>query len=98
MSRQFTLSQDIIEIIANHVGPKCHYITSNQKQRSDDIVKVTSIICRNCLSVGIACSMKQNNRLQYLRCHLGLFLYKNNSIKIDTNDIKKINNYNLPEN
>jgi len=101
LSRVVCFPQEIIEKIGCYLVPKHHYITHGIKMRTDDgdldNVNKTRLICRNCLAIGIALCLKQNNCLPYLRCHIGYFIQTSHCDTLEPNELLQILDSELPE-
>ncbi len=76
MSRVVGFPQEVLEIIGSYVACPFHTVIGTAKGRGweeEGYSRTTRTLCRHCLSIGIACGLAEDERLPYLRCHMGYF-------------------------
>ena len=76
MSRAVGFPQEVLETIGSNVAYPFHTVTGTAKGRGweeEGYRRVTHTLCRHCLAAGIACGLAQDERLPYLRYHMGYF-------------------------
>ncbi len=106
LSRVVGFPQELVEKIGSYITPKYHFVIGKIKGRSidgeSDMIEIKNKICRRCLAVGIAYSLKRIKCLPHLRCDIGCFnpcYFKpqKDYISLTQEDLLKILHSELPE-